>query len=52
MTPSYDLDGLEETDVRYILALQGRGGELTDGERAAVAAIDEKVGVKWQLKGA
>ena len=51
VTPSYDLDGLEETGVRYILALQERGGELSDGERAAIAAIDEKVRVRWQLKG-
>ena len=41
-----DLAFLADGDIRFIIALQERGGELTEDERAAVAAIDEKVRVK------
>ena len=43
VTPGYDLDALTEGEVRFILALQTRGGELTPDEAQAVAAIDRKV---------
>jgi hypothetical protein len=43
VTPGYDFDALTEEDVRTILAIQTRGGELTEDEVQAVAAIDRKV---------
>ena len=43
VTPGYDFDALTEGEVRFILALQTRGGELTPDEAQAVAAIDRKV---------
>ena len=43
VTPGFDLDTLTEAEVRYVLAIQTRGGELTPDEVQAVAAIDRKV---------
>lgn len=43
VTPGYDFDALTEGEVRFILALQTRGGALTPDEVQAVAAIDRKV---------
>lgn len=43
VTPTYDLDALTDDEVRYVLRLQERGGELTEDEVQAVTAIDRKV---------